>query len=49
MTVPLESSFLVPSGSLLLALLLGVLLVSVVVGGLGFFLLGRRVGAAPDR
>jgi membrane protein DedA with SNARE-associated domain len=49
MTAPLESNFLVPNGSLLVALLLGVLLVSVVVGGLVLFLIGRRAGAATDR
>jgi hypothetical protein len=49
LTAPLDTNFLVPNGSLLVALFLGVLLVSVVVGGLVLFLLSRRAGAAADR
>jgi len=50
MTSPLESNFLVPNGTFLVALFLflGLVLISLLVGGLVWFVLSHRV-AADDR
>jgi|SoimicmetaTmtHMA_FD_contig_51_3728537_length_1167_multi_3_in_0_out_0_3 hypothetical protein len=48
MSVPLESEFLLPTGSFLVALLVLVVLPALLVGGLVWLLVGRR-GAAADR